>query len=338
MLSTFNETTPTDQVGDITLFDCILSNPDQDLYIARLPDNDLVFVKRSDIAYRYDKNRRRIYQQESDLAKSFEHPNLQSYMKLHEIDGELIHIIHYNRGMFLGRFFELCRERIIELPLKIRLQLVDQILAGFEHLHSRVFNHISTPNLHVALRPDAIFLTESGYCQLLQFSLAPPPTISSSIVRPEHLSYRTYAAPEQCTPGLEPDHRADLFTLGILMFEALTAKLLFYDAGPIDEHLINRRKVRGLHPRLSDVDPGLSQLDDVVAGLLQPVPHNRPGNLSKIRKSIRSLIRISSGTSSTDDVALFIEELLKEPRYSDTDLNDPHRPDLLTNIAEYNRS
>ena len=332
----------TERLIGLTLISRAASGPDEGLYIAQSAGDSVIFVKRSSIAYRYDKNRREAYLKEWDLARTFDHPNLASFVKLEESDGELIHVIHCANCNPLSQLLQNCRNRNERLPVEIGLNLASQITRALRYLHARIFEeHPDESRFHIPLRPETIFLTKKGHCQIVQFSLSVPPSLSSAIIQMEDRPYLVFTAPEQCVGGLEPDYRADFYSLGMLIFELLTSKALFFNSEQIDESLITRRKVRCLHPLLSDVDPGLAALDQTITGLLQPLPQVRISNLETIENALESAILSYPRSASVDDVAAYAEIIANQDRditgLGDSQNHDP-RPDILTEISEYNAS
>jgi serine/threonine protein kinase len=83
----------------------------------------------------------------------------------------------------------------------------------------------------------------------------------------------SYVSPEQAAGECEIDPRADLFSLGVLMFEALSGRLPF-SAPSVSKLLV--RIIREEAPRLSEAVPGIDPaMDDLVARLLARDPQDR---------------------------------------------------------------
>jgi len=331
-----------EHIGELTILGPIASSPDEELFLARTHENSTVIVKRLSIAYRYDKKRREVYQRESRLAEELDHPNIAGFIGMEEINGESIQLCHWSNGITLSRLLHLCQDQVNRMPVEMGLYLASQIVNALQYLATAATreNPERLP-LHIALRPDTIFLTDTGQCQLTQFSLVVPPSISTSIVQSQDQSYLVYAAPEQCVPGIEPDFRADLYTLGILLFELLTSKPLFHWIDGLDAALIIRRKVRCLHPLLSDVDPDLAEFDDIVTGLLQPLPQNRNQDLLEIAHTFELALGDHKESELVRNVVGFVTERLEDEKNSAQTVNEYEittRPEVLSTIAEYNSS
>jgi eukaryotic-like serine/threonine-protein kinase len=113
----------------------------------------------------------------------------------------------------------------------------------------------------------------------------------------------SYVSPEQAAGESEVDGRADLFSLGVLMFEALCGHLPF-TASNVTKLLV--RIIREDAPRVSDVMPAIDPaIDDLVARLLARDPNDRfpsaralsrallplLGDRSTAERSVASLLR-----------------------------------------------
>ena len=127
--------------------------------------------------------------------------------------------------------------------------------------------------VHRDIKPEHILLNRGGYGELdvhlLDFGVCAADTApAGERARERGRVYGTpsYASPEQASGNPFVDARADLFGVGITMFEALTGRLPF--TGP-DVTTILRRIIRGDAPRAKDFCPEIDDaMDDLIAKLL----------------------------------------------------------------------
>ncbi|MST32459.1 protein kinase, partial [Acidimicrobiaceae bacterium USS-CC1] len=93
-----------------------------------------------------------------------------------------------------------------------------------------------------------------------------------------------YLSPEQIQGRHEVDERADLYSLGIVLFEMLTGQVPF--TGPADMTIA----LAHLHdpaPRVRSLRPAVpAALDDLVARLLAKTPEERPASASEVRRAL----------------------------------------------------
>jgi serine/threonine-protein kinase len=100
--------------------------------------------------------------------------------------------------------------------------------------------------VHRFLAPDKIWVTSDGQCKIFDFGLSA--RLGLARLTPSGVSMGTplYAAPEQLFNAHHVDHRADLFSVGVMGFELLTGHL------PIETKDMAERMTRGAS---GDLDP-----------------------------------------------------------------------------------
>ncbi|WP_294229887.1 serine/threonine-protein kinase [Prosthecobacter sp.] len=100
------------------------------------------------------------------------------------------------------------------------LELLPQMCDALQFAHD---NGI----IHRDIKPSNILIGRNGRVKLVDFGLARPVEPGSTLQSGSHVSSGTpfYAAPEQLTPSAALDHRADIFALGVLLYQMLTGQL-----------------------------------------------------------------------------------------------------------------
>jgi len=100
------------------------------------------------------------------------------------------------------------------------LELLPQICDALQFAHD---NGI----IHRDIKPSNILIGRNGRVKLVDFGLARPVEPGSTLQSGSHVSSGTpfYAAPEQLTPGAALDHRADIFALGVLLYQMPPGRL-----------------------------------------------------------------------------------------------------------------
>src|SRR6185503_1919606 len=153
--------------------------------------------------------------------------------------------------------------------------------------------------VHRDLKPSNVMVTESGRVKVLDFGVAQrhvnPAIAASDVTRTSDLAdglagfvgTLPYAAPEQAT-GREVDGRADIFSLGVMIYELVCGKRPFAggNAAQILEAIL-REDI----PPFTDLhrDPRLPQLELLVRRMLARDPQNRFASLNDVRDALATI-------------------------------------------------
>ena len=139
---------------------------------------------------------------------------------------------------------------------------------------------------------------DTGRVKILDFGLAKPWTEQSGITQSGVvIGTPGYMAPEQVT-GTQVDPRADLFSLGCMMYEMATGKVPFYGA----DLLATLRALAADEPAPArSVNQQLPEgLSTLIGELLAKLPDGRPASAQAVAERLRSLEGVSAGSGATE--------------------------------------
>ena len=198
---------------------------------------------------------------EARTASALDHQNICAIFDVGEsADGRLFLAMPCYQG-------ETLRSRLARGPLGLEeaLGIAKQIARGLAKAHRLGI-------VHRDIKPENLMLTTEGVVKILDFGIAKL-SGSSDLTGTEHrIGTPSYMAPEQSRKGTV-DSRADLWALGVVLYEMLTGRRPFGGANPL---AVLQAIQYGVPEPISQLRPGVpSRLEKVVARLLMKNPKAR---------------------------------------------------------------
>jgi tRNA A-37 threonylcarbamoyl transferase component Bud32/HAMP domain-containing protein len=235
----------------------------------QLDETVAVKLLRSEVLAR-DPSLRERFKQEIKLARRITHRNVLRTHDFGETDGIPYISMEYHAGVTLK---ELVRSRGA-LPLGIGLSVAKQICQGLEAAHE-------TGVVHRDIKPQNILIVpETGQVKIMDFGIArvsavgEAPTVDQAgiTLAGTMLGTPDYMPPEQ-VQGRPADFRSDIYSLGIVLFEAFTGRLPFGGDSPL---AVVMAQVHAQPPRPRSLNPRLpEELEGVILRCLEKDPQRR---------------------------------------------------------------
>jgi eukaryotic-like serine/threonine-protein kinase len=227
---------------------------------------------------------RDLFFREAKISATLDHANIVHTFDLVESDESLFIVMEYVRGTDLRTIVRRAKLRRRELAPGAALHITLEVLAGLAYAHTRKSAEGSSlAIIHRDVSPSNILCSAQGEVKLSDFGIAKAATHSS-------LFYRVrgkvgYMSPEQARN--EPiDHRTDLYSVAVCLYEALTAERLFVGdlSTPADvlysQPIVPPSQKRKLLPRALDV---------VMATALAPKPADRYQDAVAFAEALRQV-------------------------------------------------
>ena len=235
------------------------------------------------------------FRREARAASSLDHPNICTIFDVGSDEERPFLVMQYLEGSTL-------RERIQGKPLQMSetINLALQIADGLAAAHQKGI-------VHRDIKPANVFVTDRGEAKILDFGLAKfsaGPTLGAetSSLRPTQepltatgvvMGTIDYMSPEQAL-GKAQDHRTDIFSLGVLLYETVTGRLPF--SGATSTETINRivhEEPEAIARFNYDAPP---ELERIIRKCLEKDPNYRYQSARELHVDLRSLRRDSTST------------------------------------------
>ncbi len=188
------------------------------------------------------------------------------------------------------------------LPMEEACSIAAEILEGLSAAHA-------IGVVHRDVKPPNIFLTKAGTAKILDFGIAKVLGGNASITaRGYAIGTPRYMSPEQASGGAV-DARADLYAVGLLLFEMLVGASPFEGCDSKEVFMAHILKPA---PMLAECVPGVpSELNHLVARLLQKKPEDRPNSARGVAGALRAVVRmLCAASGETNTVAQPLSDAL----------------------------
>jgi serine/threonine-protein kinase len=189
------------------------------------------------------------------------------------------------------------------MPPTLALLIASEVLKGLAYAHERVVKGEPLGLIHRDVTPQNILLSWAGEVKLSDFGLAKA-KMRLSQTQPGIIKGKfAYLAPEQLE-GPDFDHRVDIFSLGVVLWEMLTGHRLFWAESDAE----TLKKLLGRVPEPpSEIEPSVPrELDDVVLYMLAHSPENRPARARDALWRIGNLLHQMATDASQVDLGAFL--------------------------------
>lgn len=221
-----------------------------------------------------DKDALERFKREARAAAALDHPNIITIHEIGEHDRSPYIAMAYVDGQSLSKVIasgELSLSRILDLTLQISDGLTKAHAAGV---------------VHRDLKPDNILVDTDGRAKILDFGLAKLGDLTKLTKEDSTVGTLYYMSPQQAQ-GEQVDARADLFSLGAILYEMVTGQRAFSG-----EH------AAALHYAVANTDPqplsrlsreATPELERIVFKLLKKDPAERYQSAADLAADIRAL-------------------------------------------------
>lgn len=214
------------------------------------------------------------FKQETILARSISHENV---IRIHDL-GEVNKIKFISMDYIKGHDLKDLIHTSGALSAETTISIAKQICLGLKAAHQKNI-------VHLDLKPRNIMIDYRGHAYIMDFGISKSLKTRKMEREKKVAGTLPYISPEQAK-GEEFDQRADIYSMGIILFEMLTGKLPF-EAHTAKEYIQKhlQEKPPSITELKSDVPPTLQK---IILKCLHKNPENRYQNCDEILKDLES--------------------------------------------------
>jgi predicted Ser/Thr protein kinase len=210
------------------------------------------------------------FMREAQALARLNHPGIVTVYDFGEVQGFYYLLMEFVAGMSLR---QLLRNR--KLMPEEALAIVPPICEALQYAHEQGI-------VHRDIKPENILLDKQGRVKIADFGIAKildkPAEQRALTAALEVVGTPYYMAPEQVEQPAKVDHRADIYSLGVVLYEMLTGEL------PLGKFAPPSRKVQ--------VDV---RLDEIVLHALEKEPDRRYQHVSQVKVDMETIATTSPG-------------------------------------------
>jgi serine/threonine protein kinase len=311
--------------GRYTLIERVAVGGMAEIFLARIEGlggfEKTLAIKRLHPQYSSDQQFVDMLIDEAKITVQLAHPNIVEIHDLGRIEQHFYIAMEYLEGRDLFHILKNLHDRDMHMPVEAAIYITLEILAGLHHAHFRT-NDDGAP-LHIIHRdvsPQNILVSYEGEVKLIDFGIAKAEQRLTATAAGVIKGKFYYMSPEQAS-GLELDHRSDIFSAAIVLYECLTASPLYDD----DESgtLLTRVQKADIAPPSTlrtDVSPALER---IVMRALDSDRELRHQSALELHQELGQYLVDSGSSYNRMHFALFMHELERENVASRRGNTDP---------------
>ncbi len=283
------------------------------LGVARGPAgfNKLMVIKQLRPALADDEQFLAMFLEEARLAARLNHPNVVQTVEVGNEGRRYFLAMEYLEGQSLQRI----RQRLMKdrpFPLGPHIRILIETLTGLHYAHDLV--DIDGKPLGVVHRdatPHNVFVTYDGQVKVVDFGIAK--AIDSALeTRTGELKGKVAYMPPEQAAAKRVDRRADIFAVGVMLWEAVTNRRLWKG---MNEIAIMHNLFTGQIPAPRDVDPRVPEdLDRICRIAMAMEPDYRYASAAEMAQELERFLASVGDRTTSKDIGKLVTDAFESDR------------------------
>jgi serine/threonine protein kinase len=253
-----------------------------------------------------------LFEREGRVSARLDHPNVCHVYEFGHVGAHCFIAMEWVQGISLRELLVHLRDSEARLPCSVAVNICAQVAAALEHARTATNAHDERLSVvHRDVNPANIMIRHDGVVKLVDFGVAQVEEQRACPTNRHIQGKLAYMAPEQLR-GEELDHRADIFALGICLYELLTGARLYRRATP---DAVREAVLDGAVPELRAACADIPEdLDAIVERALQKSPADRYQTAGELQAALEEHLVKRGAVASARPLAAFMAQHLGERR------------------------
>jgi eukaryotic-like serine/threonine-protein kinase len=241
---------------------------------------------------------------EACVAARISHPNVCQVLELGEAAGHYNIVMEYLEGAIVGQIAQALPAVRGAFEIRLLAEVFRQLCAGLHHAHDSLAADGRPAGLvHRDVSPQNLLVTFDGVAKVLDFGIAKSSRSLDQTRAGVALGKASYMSPEQVRCETL-DRRTDVFSLGVVLHEALTGRLLFHRETPAETC---RAVLIGRIPDVRETQPAVpAALAAAVRTALAPHRDGRLASAAELGALLTAAVAPLGGPLHTAELAAWM--------------------------------
>jgi len=249
----------------------------------------------------------RMFIDEAKLAAQLNHNNIIHIYDLGKVDRSHYIAMEYIEGHDLRSILEECRQRDVKMPIEHAHHITNLLASALDYAHKKHdFDNRALGLVHRDVSPQNVLISFDGDIKLCDFGIAKAASKASQTRAGALKGKLQYMSPEQAW-GKDIDHRSDIFSLGLVLFEMLTNDKVF--SGTSELSVLEQVRdpiITAPSMKNADVD---AEVDRIIFLALSAERDERYQSAEDMKRDLEKVMRKKGWSANRSTLVAFLESL-----------------------------
>jgi serine/threonine-protein kinase len=247
---------------------------------------------------------------EAKLAAQLSHPNIVHIYDMGKIEDSYFIAMEFVPGRDLSQVIPRSKDLEIPFPFEYALRIGSSVCEALNYAHTKADSEGRLLKIvHRDVSPENVRIGWTGAVKILDFGIAKAATQLHETKAGEIKGKLTYMSPEQVM-GRDIDHRSDIFSLGVMLYECITGLKLF--SGDNDLNIMNNIIEGKIYPPTYFRDDIPKEVEAILMKALEKDKKKRYSNACDMQLDIDTFLAGHAFTPTNIHLQGFLKQLFKD--------------------------